>query len=643
MKLIEVTVEKFKNIINSNNVKIENDITCLVGKNESGKTSFLQALYQLNPVRTNTKFIVEDNYPAWLEKRDRMHGVELEKITPITAKFQLEDIETKLIIEKFGDILKEKVITLSKNYDNTLHRSIHLDEKKFIKELLKELSFSKEVRSELTKCETLSCLKDILESYDERETEGENVNEKEIESIDILKQRLDNTIGENENLQESIFEILKNYIPKFIYFDKYSNLPYSVKIKEILTTPEENLTNEQLTARSLLRMAAADDDYLLNPDYERRKRELENISNALTQDVLKYWSQNPDLRVNPDIEKETINNRNGQTAVISELKIRIWDNKHFLSLPFTEHSSGFQWFFSFLAAFSEFEYSQEPVIILLDEPGLGLHGKAQADFLRFIEERLAAKRQVIYTTHSPFMVQPNHLERARLVEEKDLDSGSKVTTEVSTTDPDTLFPLQGALGYDLAQHLFISQNNLILEGTSDFTYIQIMSDYLKEKGRVGLLDEWTLVPVGGADLIPTFVALLGIHLDITVVIDARKEGNQKLSNLANKGYLNTKKIITLNEITKTKLADIEDLFSIEDYLKIYNDSFGENIKIEALQGNDQIVNRIARLKGIPRFNHGKPADYFLRNRDKILPTLSNDTLNNFEKLFEKVNSTYNKK
>ncbi len=642
MKLIEVTVKKFKNIIDSNNVKIEKDITSLVGKNESGKTAFLQALYQLNPVRANTKFIIEDNYPAWLEKSDRRKGIELEKVTPITALFHLEE-EIELVQNAFGEILTDDKITLRKKYDNKLYYSIPVDEKKFIKELLKELSFSKEIRSELTKCETIEKLKNIIDNYDERKTDEDNVNEKEIESIDVLRQRFDDTIGENENLQKAVYYILKDYIPKFIYFDKYSGLPYSVKIQEILQTPEDQLTDEQLTARSLLRMAAADDDYLLNTDYERRKRELENIANAITQDVLKYWSQNPDLRVDPDITLKTVSNPQGQTSVIDELKIRIWDNKHFLSLPFTEHSTGFQWFFSFLAAFSEFEYSKEPVIILLDEPGLGLHGKAQADFLRFIEERLAPKRQVIYTTHSPFMVQPNHLERARLVEEKDLDSGSKITDEVSTTDPDTLFPLQGALGYDLAQHLFISQNNLILEGTSDFTYIQIISDFLKEKDSVGLLDEWTLVPVGGADLIPTFVALLGIHLDITVIIDARKEGNQKLSNLANKGYLNTKKIITLNEITKTKLADIEDLFSIEDYLRIYNESFGENIKIEDLQGNDQVVNKIARFKGVPRFNHGKPADYFLRNRDKILPTLSDETLSNFEKLFERVNSTLKNK
>jgi len=639
MKLIEVRINKFRNIIDSNTVKIEDDITCLVGKNESGKTAFLHALYRLNPIRTNAKFVVEDNYPAWLEKKDKMQGLNINEVEPVIVKFQLEPDDIKIIKDKFGDILEDDIITLSKNYEDTLSYLINFDENKYIKWILKELSFSKDVRSDLTKCSSSNELKSIIEGYEQPE---EN-NEKEQESINILQERLENTIGANDCLSSAIFNTIENKIPKFIYFDKYSGLPYTVKIKEILETSEDNLTDEQLTARALLRMAAADDDYLLNPDYERRKRELENIANALTQDVLNYWSQNPELRVNPDITQKTINQPNGQTTVIDELKIRIWDNKHYLSLPFTEHSTGFQWFFSFLAAFSEFEYSNEPIIILLDEPGLGLHGKAQADFLRFIEERLVIKRQVIYTTHSPFMVQPNHLERTRLVEEKDRDSGSKITDEVSTTDPDTLFPLQGALGYDLAQHLFISKNNLILEGTSDFTYIQIISDFLKEQNRSGLLDEWTLVPVGGADLIPTFVALLGIHLDITVIIDARKEGNQKLSNLAHKGYLNKKRIITLNEITKTKLADIEDIFTIEDYLNIYNEAFGEKIKKEDLTGDDQIVNQIARFKAVPRFNHGKPADYFLRNRDKFLDSLSDKTLDNFETLFERVNSTFEKK
>ena len=275
-----------------------------------------------------------------------------------------------------------------------------------------------------------------------------------------------------------------------------------------MKTEESALNDGELTARSLLRLAAADDDYLMNPEYERRKRELENVANALTDDVLTYWSQNPALRVNPDITQKTVTNPQGQQSVLDEIKFRIWDERHLLSLPFDEHSSGFQWFFSFLAAFSEFEFKEMPVIILLDEPALGLHAKAQKDFLRFIEERMTPICQVIYTTHSPFMVQPGNLERVRVVEDKGRKDGTIISSDVMSTDPDTLFPLQGALGYDMAQHLFIAPHNLVVEGTSDFTYLAIFSDYLKEKGDREYLDErWSIVPVGGADLLPSFVAL----------------------------------------------------------------------------------------------------------------------------------------
>ena len=638
MKLIEVTVKNFRNIIDSNPVRIQDDITCVVGKNESGKTSFLHALYRLNPIRPNVNFKVEDQYPAWLEKKDRMKGIELEKFRPIMAKFEISEELVKETESTFGDnLFKSRILILERSYDGTLHSLLDLDSKFAIKAMLKDLSFSRNTRTEILKAEDIQELKNYALAIKPSEDE----NEKDKESLPILIDRIKKLYGEL-NLNSSVWEKLKNRVPKFIYFDKYSSLPYTVRIKELLGSDPKNLEDDDLTALSLLRMAGADDDYLLNPDYERRKRELENVANALTQDVLKYWSQNRDLRVSPDITQKTENRNNGTTTVIDELKIRIWDNKHALSLPFNEHSTGFQWFFSFLAAFSEYEYKSEPIIILLDEPGLGLHGRAQADFLLFIEERLAEKRQVIYSTHSPFMVQPNYLERARIVEEKDRDAGTKITEDVLTTDSDTLFPLQGALGYDLVQHLFLSKNNLILEGTSDFVYLTIMSDFLKENNLKYLDEKWSLVPVGGADLIPTFVALLGNHLDVTVIVDSRKEGHQKLTNLALKGYLKDKRIITIGEILNTKLADIEDLFETNDYLDIYNISFGKVHKSTDLHGSDQIVTRIARYEGIERFDHGKPADYFLRNKLDILPKLSSTTLENFEYLIERINKTIGK-
>ena len=208
-----------------------------------------------------------------------------------------------------------------------------------------------------------------------------------------------------------------------------------------------------------------------------------------------------------------------------------------------------------------------------------------------------------------------------------------------STEPDTLFPLQGALGYDIAQHLFIGPNNLVVDGTSDFAYLVVISDHLVAQGREGLNEKWSLVPVGGADMIPTFVALLGMQLDVTILVDSRKAGHQRLQTMASQGYLSATRIVTIGSILNRKLGDIEDLFSVDDYLLLYNKAFGKSLKPGDLTGTDPIVNRIARNEGVDRFDHGQPADVFMRKRDDLLPKLSQESLDNFEKLFVRVNGT----
>ncbi|MEA2552796.1 MAG: hypothetical protein QOJ65_972 [Fimbriimonadaceae bacterium] len=438
--------------------------------------------------------------------------------------------------------------------------------------------------------------------------------------------------------RKSVMDFIAELVPTFFYFSEFSKLPYSVEIRKLLKTDKSKLSDSELTALGLLRLAGAEDDYLLNPNYERRKRELENVANALTDDVLQYWSQNPELRVQPDITQRTEATPQGQQSVLHELKIRIWDNRHLLSLPFDEHSAGFQWFFSFLAAFSEFEHSATPIVILLDEPALGLHAKAQGDFLRFIDERLSNRCQVIYTTHSPFMVQPGALHRVRIVEDKGRTTGATVSKDILTTDKDTLFPLQGAIGYDLVQHLFVNQHNLVVEGISDYVYLSTLSSFLEAGGNTHLDPAWSVVPVGGVDLIPSFVALLGTHLNVTVLIDSAKKPNQRLENVVEAGLLNGKRLIAIGQITNTKTADIEDLFDVDDYLQLYNASFNAAIKASDLQGTDSIVNKIARHVGVDRFDHGRPAIYLLRNPDAV-QKLSQRTIENFIRLFEVVNKT----
>lgn len=642
MRLAEVQVRNFRNVLDSTSVSIQPDVTCLVGKNESGKTAFLHALNRLFPARENVTFSVPEQYPAWIEKRDRMRGEDLNRFQPVRAVFELDDADMASVADKYGvDVLSGKSLILARDYGGTLCYTFETDESAVCKQLLSSLRIAAQFEERVNSIKTLDDLRALASELSSSSEESQEEQTAAVLGKEIAEQ-IQNTFGK-KSVTDGVWEVMNDRVPRFLYFSEYSSLPYTVKIKDLLKSDPKKLDDKKLTALSLLRLAAADDDYLLNPDYERRKRELENVANALTDDVLKYWSQNPELRVQPDITQVTVQASNGQQSVLDELKIRIWDQRHSLSLPFNEHSSGFQWFFSFLAAFAEYESQKAPVIILLDEPALGLHARAQADFLRFIDERLSARHQVIYTTHSPFMVQPACLERVRMVEDKGREHGAKVSADILSTDRDTLFPLQGALGYDLAQHLFIAPDNLIVEGTSDYTYLRVISDFLAQEGREALDIRWSIIPVGGADCVPTFIALLGQHLDVTVVIDARKTGHQRLSRLASDGYLIEKRIITIGQVIGKTLADVEDLFSPGDYLNIYNKAFGKSVKVAALTGTDTIVNQLARLEGVERFDHGRPADVFLRDRANVLANLTSHTLENFESLFRCINATLGNK
>src|SRR6185503_16293102 len=102
MKLVQVQIRNFRNILDSTLVDIQPDITCLVGKNESGKTAFLHALYRTLPARQNVKFSAPDDYPAWLEKKDRLRGVNIDDFRPVSLTFKLEDGDLRDVEKSFG-------------------------------------------------------------------------------------------------------------------------------------------------------------------------------------------------------------------------------------------------------------------------------------------------------------------------------------------------------------------------------------------------------------------------------------------------------------------------------------------------------------------------------------------------------------
>ena len=336
---------------------------------------------------------------------------------------------------------------------------------------------------------------------------------------------------------------------------------------------------------------------------------------------------------------------------------RVEDIRHSVSTPIRTRSRGFVWFFSFLAWYFKLREEGRKQILLLDEPGLSLHGKAQEDLLRYFEEELKPHHQLIYTTHSPFMVDPTRFERARIVQDMSIDSttaqlpdnqqGTKVITEVLDATSDSLFPLQGALGYEIYQTLFIGPNSLVVEGVSDLLYIQTISTLLQEAGEDGLSPDWTITPVGGADKVPTFVALIGAqkHTNVAVLIDYQKKDQQSIQNLYKRKLLQQENVLTYANFAFGEEADIEDMFNPKLYLKLVNHVFDMNLTLNDLsKGHPRIIKRIeSHLEDNPppngaKFSHQRPARYFSENIGTLQNDLTEIELDRFRKAFERLNA-----
>lgn len=434
--------------------------------------------------------------------------------------------------------------------------------------------------------------------------------------------------------------------PKFWYFDEYYALPSRININHLKQdTVTDELDAEALeTSKALFELANIDINELIqSTDFERFKIELEATSNEITDQMFEYWKSNENLEIEFAIDTKTISENPHQVEKI--LDIRVKNTKHRVTLPLKNRSKGFRWFFSFLVWFSKIQADRNKnYILLLDEPGLNLHASAQDDLLGFIE-KIAEDYQIIYSTHSPFMIDSLQLHRVRTI--FDSEEGSKISDAIQEKDPDTLFPLQAALGYDIAQNLFISQNNLLVEGPADLLYLSIISNILESKGRKGLDPNITIVPTGGLDKVATFISLLrGSKLNIACLLDTFNDSKskQRVDDLVMNKIVKGKRIKYFDEFidTTNNKADIEDLFKKEEYLFLFNSSHSEHKDIEIIDLNDSISNIIIQINTaleIKRFNHYLPAYEFAKIKN-IEAHISDETFDVFENMFKDINKLF---
>lgn len=647
MKLKKLTIHKYKCIETVQEFNIEDDITILVGMNESGKTSVLEALAKSNYFQEDKKFKYNPthDYPRKEKKALDKSG---EDPNAITAEYEIsDDLFAKINKDLGQNVFTSKNFTLSSKFSNgKVYSGIDCDKAKFIEQKTIALGISsKAINDKLASVKNAAGLNAIIADYKD---------ETIIKQLTILKPYFVNINNWGNPIAEYIMRIhISPNRPKFLYYDEYYALPSRISIENL---QNDDLDGEELkTAKALFDLADINVDELLNSDnYEDFKAELEATQATITDELFKYWGSNNNLEIIFDIDKKTEEverevNNHGYTSTVTDVKIiehvldiRVKNRRSGVSLPLKNRSKGFNWFFSFLVWFKKIqEDNTANYILLLDEPGLNLHAAAQNNLLTFLKD-LSENYQIIYTTHSPFMIESHNLQKVRTVLET--DKGSVISDSIQEKDPNTLFPLQAALGYDIAQNLFIASHNLLVEGASDLLYLQVMSSLLQSMGRTGLNDKITIVPTGGLDKVSTFISLLrGSDLSIVCLLDTFKDatGKSKLDDLVDHRIITKNKIRFFDEFLEGyTTADIEDLFAKSDYLKFYNEAFSSNITLDNL--NDKIKPILIQLNsvlGLKTFNHYRPANKLasLGVNDKYF---SKETIDNFEKVFVEVNKIF---
>ncbi len=518
MKLQTAHVTNFRSVEDSEAFEV-GPITCLVGKNEAGKSAVLLALAALNP---------HDATPAVLDKeRDypRRYLTLYEGRHPdgdavaVTTTWLLEEHDMVAVREALGEgVLTSDTVTVRRRYGHRVELvDPDVDYRRAVANLLDRFELDAQERAQVGDVGTSSDLVKVLGALEEPSPRHKAL-------VAHLKDK--------GIVRSQIEGIVLRSLPKFMYFSSYDRMEGAVQIEQAAAMiadgriTEDQFRGIRLFTEFLDYAGVSMSEITEVSTYETFNARLQAASNNITDQILEYWTQNPDLNVVVRIEQA----RAGDPVPFNKgtiARARVENQLHRVDTPFSERSAGFVWFFSFLVKFAQVKDEKSPVILLLDEPGLTLHGTAQGDLLRFFRERLGPHHQIVYSTHSPFMVPADDLPSVRVVEDQVVTrgarrtpAGTKVRSNVLSTDPDTVFPLQGALGYEISQSLFVGKNTLLVEGPGDILYLQALSDALRRRGRTGLDARWTLCPAGGIDKIRPFVSLFkGNHLEVAVLSD----------------------------------------------------------------------------------------------------------------------------
>lgn len=570
MKLIRVRIQNYRSVEDSEEFEI-GDLTCLVGKNEAGKTALLNAMRGYSPAQP---FVFDEtiDYPRRFATRfEERHPEGQAEV--IRTWWRIEEADRLEVEKRFGagamngDTFQAH---FGFRYDDKRLWDISVNEAKCLAHLVSKHTLAATERNVLHAATDGASADKALSGLTERTPKQETL-------LQDIKQ------CRNSKFNLAVMDILSARMPKFFFTSHFERMSGEVSIEKLQQDrAASNVSIGDKIFLDFLEYSGTTLEELLHANKrESLKARCEAAGNDITEEIFQFWSQNNALEVVIDFDNGKAGDKAPfNTGTVAQIRIR--NTNHKATLPLSERSAGFVWFFSFLAQFKQLKKTNGNAIILLDEPGLTLHGKAQGDLLRYIVERLLPEHQVIFSTHSPFMVPMSRLADVRIVEDVIIEEkgkrpvvrGTKVRSDILEVADDTLFPLQGALGYEVTQSLFIGANTWLVEGASDILYLQVLSDALVKRRREGLSNKWVLCPSGGIDKIAPFVRLFGGNrINVAVLSDIANGDKTKIENLKKADILKAGHFYTVADFVDQQEADVEDLFDEDLFIEILNGAY----------------------------------------------------------------------
>lgn len=666
MRLSKVRVQNYRSIIDTGEFDVERLKTILVGPNEAGKTAILQAIQQINPPSGTKKFKPLRDYPRAQYTKISRGDLDLNKVEVVTAVFELEDFDLEHAPEQIkgspisytftrylnNNTSHDLIGFTSPTYDdikNDLIRlAAHLDRSSAAGEAKPHSESLGKITNGWEKNKFLHTDSVILKKWlEEKLPFVDEEDEKEVNRWELIDSKLNLSIA-----IRNFLEYLDQSKPVFVLYSNYFRVKPIIHLGNLAKRLESNSLDDDaydygnscllrllgFTAQELSELGKASDPSHTSTDLEsfrerldQRSYELNAASVELTQQIIRVW--------NPDDNKAEASKLK-LTADGQYLKVVVEDNIG-VEVELDQRSEGFQWLVSFfIVFFAEVKGKHQNTILLLDEPGVSLHALKQREFRKTIS-LLADKNQTLYSTHSPFLVGPDELDIVRVVELTDRNVGTKVHTTVSSSDPAALLPLQEALGYDLAQSLFANQRNLILEGLTDYWYVEAISNLLKDGGETFLHEKIALVPANTASKVVYFATILTSHnLKVAALLDSDNAGDQAANQEILVHRLSNKRILRTSDFTVPKIekAEIEDLLR-DTLIGIAKSELNWDLTTAMASAGDKPIINLFQSKIGKDFSKYKLAKAFLRwSRDHSFTDLSANEIQGCTNLINAINA-----